>query len=49
MFHSPQWLERIAARHGSAVQGFRTGHWVMVEQPGAFNQRVRSWLDGADA
>lgn len=49
MFHSPQWLERIAARPGSAAQGFRTGHWVMVEQPGAFNQRVRSWLDGADA
>ena len=41
MFHSPQWLDQIAARAGSAVQGFRTGHWVMVDQPEAFNQRVR--------
>ena len=45
MFHSPQWLERIAARPGSAVQGFRTGHWVMVDQPEAFNQRVVAWLN----
>ena len=46
MFHSPRWLERIAARPGSAVQGFRTGHWVMVDQPEAFTRRVRTWLDG---
>jgi pimeloyl-ACP methyl ester carboxylesterase len=45
MFHSPQWLERIAARPGSAVQGFRTGHWVMVDQPEVFNQRVVAWLN----
>ena len=48
MFHSPRWLEGMAARPGSTVQGFRTGHWVMVEQPVAFNQRLRRWLDGAD-
>ena len=47
MFHSPQWLERVAARPGSAVQGFRSGHWVMVDQAEAFNQLVRAWLDGA--
>jgi len=45
MFHSPRWLERITARPGSAAQGFRSGHWVMVEQPGAFIQRVAAWLD----
>ncbi len=47
MFHSPAWLARIAARPGNAVTGFRTGHWVMVDQPEAFNQRVGAWLDGA--
>jgi pimeloyl-ACP methyl ester carboxylesterase len=46
MFHSSRWLERIAARPGSAVQGFRSGHWVMVDQPEAFNQHVVAWLKG---
>jgi pimeloyl-ACP methyl ester carboxylesterase len=44
MFHSPQWLERIAARPGCAVRGFRCGHWVMVDQPEAFTQCVGDWL-----
>ena len=29
---------------GCAVQGFATGHWVMVQQPQAFNQCVGDWL-----
>ena len=44
-FHSPDWLARIAARPGSAAHGLRTGHWVMVEQPEAFNRLVRAWMD----
>lgn len=44
MFHSPRWLQALAATPGCAVQGFRTGHWVMVQQPEAFNQCVGEWL-----
>ena len=44
MFHAPQWAERIAARPGNAVLGLRAGHWVMVNQPEAFNQAVSAWL-----
>jgi len=44
MFHSPQWLALLTARPGCAVQAFDTGHWVMVEQPAAFNACVAAWL-----
>lgn len=48
-FQSPQWLERIAALPGSAVQGMDTGHWVMVQQPEAFNACVLNWLKSGHA
>ena len=44
MFHSRQWLEQLGARAGSKVQGFPTGHWVMVQQPEAFNAFLLEWL-----
>ncbi len=44
MFHSPLWLERLAAQPGCAVQAFATGHWVMVQQPHVFNACVAAWL-----
>ncbi len=44
MFHSPQWLQRLASRPGSRVQAFATGHWVMVQQPAGFNTCVGDWL-----
>lgn len=44
MFHSPAWAEALAARPGSQVQGFATGHWVMSAQPQAFNEAVSAWL-----
>jgi cis-3-alkyl-4-acyloxetan-2-one decarboxylase len=49
MFHSPQWLAALAARADCAVRAFPTGHWVMVQQPQAFNQCVRAWLQASDA
>jgi pimeloyl-ACP methyl ester carboxylesterase len=56
MFHSPGWVEEVAARPGSQVVAFDTGHWVMVEQPEEFNRTVMQWLsapgpaaDGAGA
>ena len=48
MFHSPQWLAALAQRPGNAVQAFKTGHWVMLQQPQAFNQCVRAWLQASD-
>ncbi len=47
MFHSPKWLAQVAAQPGSKVQAFRTGHWVMVEQPAVFNECVSAWLGKA--
>jgi pimeloyl-ACP methyl ester carboxylesterase len=46
MFHSAQWLEKVAATPGSAVQGLPCGHWVMISRPEVFQARVRQWLDG---
>lgn len=47
MFHSPEWLDSVAAGQGNAVEGLPCGHWVMVSEPEAFQDRVRSWLDAA--
>lgn len=47
MFHSPQWLRSVREAPGCEVHGLRTGHWVMVQQPAAFNELVLRWLDGA--
>lgn len=44
-FQSPQWLEKMAAKPGCAVQAFDTGHWVMVQQPEAFNACVAGWFE----
>lgn len=44
MFHSPAWAEALAARPGSRVLALPTGHWVMREQPQAFNAAVDEWL-----
>ncbi|MEO6626248.1 MAG: alpha/beta hydrolase, partial [Burkholderiaceae bacterium] len=49
MFHSAQWLAALAQRPGSAVRLFRTGHWVMAQQPQMFNECVRDWLLALDA
>lgn len=44
MFHSKAWAERLAAKPGCAVHGLQAGHWVMVNQPAAFNRIVSQWL-----
>jgi cis-3-alkyl-4-acyloxetan-2-one decarboxylase len=46
MFHSPAWLDQLAATPGCAVHGLPTGHWVMVEQPAMFHRLVDAWLAG---
>ena len=45
MFHSPRWLDALAARADCAVQAMPTGHWVMAQQPDGFNRAVSDWLD----
>ncbi len=49
MFHSDEWLARLSARPDSGMQAFATGHWVMAQQPDAFNTCVRDWLLAGDA
>lgn len=44
MFQSPDWLAKVAASPGCAVRPFPTGHWVMAQQPEAFNLCVANWL-----
>jgi len=44
MFHSLDWLTTLGTRPGCAVRAFSTGHWVMAQQPEAFNQSVLEWL-----
>ena len=48
MFHSSQWLAALAQRTDCAVRAFRTGHWVMVQQPDAFKECVLAWLQATD-
>ena len=44
MFHSTGWAQGLATRPGSEALGLRAGHWVMRDQPEAFNQAVLDWL-----
>jgi pimeloyl-ACP methyl ester carboxylesterase len=44
LFHTPAWADALGALPGSQVRAFRTGHWVMSEQPQQFNEVVDAWL-----
>jgi pimeloyl-ACP methyl ester carboxylesterase len=44
MFHSLTWLAQVASRPDSAVQGFKAGHWLMLDQPAEFHACIRRWL-----
>ena len=44
MFHSQQWLNHLNATPGSKAQGFKAGHWVMLDKPQEFVAEVREWL-----
>ena len=48
MFHSKRWLEKLAALPGCEAKAFATGHWVMMQQPEAFNRCVTDWLVGTE-
>lgn len=43
-FHTRGWADAVAARPGSRVEAFDTGHWVMAQAPQRFHQVVRDWL-----
>ena len=48
MFHSRAWAERLAAQPQNRVQGFATGHWVMIGRPREFNEALLDWLGRTD-
>jgi len=48
MFHSRAWLERLTAQPRNRVVAFKTGHWIMVQDPEGFNAAVRDWLAKTD-
>jgi cis-3-alkyl-4-acyloxetan-2-one decarboxylase len=45
MFHSPQWLDAVAATPGGKALGIASGHWMMVRKPDEFNRAVSDWLN----
>ena len=45
MFHSQAWVDALNATPGCKAVGLDSGHWVMLQQPDAFNAHVRAWLD----
>ncbi|GAA4889669.1 alpha/beta hydrolase [Ferrimonas pelagia] len=47
LFHSQVWAQQMASKDGNQVVALPTGHWVMLEQPDAFNQTVKTWLASA--
>ncbi len=49
MFHSQAWLDSVAAVPGNRVLGLPSGHWVMLQQPHAFNAALLDWLAGTPA
>ncbi len=48
MFHSEAWLIKIAKKPENQVSGFKTSHWVTIDNPNLFNQTVLSWLKRLD-
>jgi len=44
MFHSRDWIERLATKPGNRVLGLDSGHWVMIKRPKEFNEALLSWL-----
>lgn len=44
MFHSQAWLVEVAKKPENQVSGFKTSHWVTVDEPRLFNYTVLSWL-----
>ncbi|MEZ5700910.1 MAG: alpha/beta hydrolase [Burkholderiaceae bacterium] len=46
MFHSERWVEQLNSTPGCSALGLEAGHWMMRQQPEAFNGAVRGWLTG---
>lgn len=44
MFHSQRWVDQLNATPGCGALGLEAGHWMMRQQPEAFNGAVRGWL-----
>jgi len=44
MFHSAEWLATVRATPQGQVLALKTGHWVMHQEPAAFNEAALRWL-----
>lgn len=44
MFHSPSWADALAAQPHCKVEGYRAGHWVMLDARDAFHADLKAWL-----
>jgi cis-3-alkyl-4-acyloxetan-2-one decarboxylase len=44
MLHSNAWLDTVRSTPSGEARGFDCGHWVMLDQPEAFNEAVLAWL-----
>jgi pimeloyl-ACP methyl ester carboxylesterase len=44
MFHSPVWADAVAAQPHGKVQGYRAGHWVMLDAHDEFHADLTTWL-----
>lgn len=49
MFHSAAWLIDVAKKPVNQVSGFKTSHWVTVDEPELFNYTVLAWLKRLDS
>jgi cis-3-alkyl-4-acyloxetan-2-one decarboxylase len=47
--HSNAWLDTVRATRSGEVHVFDCGHWVMLDQPEAFNEAVLQWLKKTDS
>ena len=46
-FHTRTFEAAVQSKPDSKVIAFRSGHWVMRDEPEAFNNAVMGWLQGA--
>ncbi len=46
-FHTRSFEAAVQSKPDSRVIAFRSGHWVMREEPEAFNSAVKGWLEAS--
>lgn len=49
MFHSGEWVQRLAAQPGNQAKAYRAGHWLMLDAAAELQADVAAWLDATAA